>query len=64
MTRKHFIALAETVSKMYLPRGLCTDDQSDRQALRAYIAGELADACQQANSRFDRQRFLRACGVE
>ena len=51
MSRKHFIALARAVAAI-------ADPVNRRQ-----VAELLADVCAAANSRFDRQRFYSACGV-
>jgi hypothetical protein len=50
MTRKHFIALAQTVAAIETP------------AKRREQARINADICAQSNPRFDRARFLAACG--
>ena len=50
MTRKHFIALAERISRL--------DEPS-----RSHAAHAVADVCCQFNDNFDRVRFYRACGV-
>ncbi len=53
MTRKHFIELAELVKSMYV-------DEDERRRL----ASQLAGFCAQFNDRFDRGRFIRACGIK
>lgn len=53
MTRKHFAEIAATV-RDYLPAG------PDRDAYAHALAATLA----QFNPRFDRDRFLTACGVD
>lgn len=61
MTKRHFELIAETLRKT-LER---------EQSLNSPSAGgvrmsarELADVLGSTNSRFDKERFLRACGVE
>lgn len=60
-TRQHYKAIAEIIHKRLnlnqgtrrTPRFLYADD----------LAGDLADYFADSNSRFDRQKFLKACGV-
>ena len=51
MTRKHFKAIAATVSAIA--------DLAERQKQAEFQA----NICAQTNPRFDRARFLAACGV-
>jgi hypothetical protein len=51
MSRKHFKAIAAAIAAIL--------DPSDRRR----IAEALADVCRESNPRFDRARFLAACGV-
>lgn len=51
MSRKHFVALAQEISKI--------QDARERQV----AAEAVANACAEHNDRFDRQRFLQACGA-
>ncbi len=53
MTRKHFQALAAIVAK-------CESSTSDDVHWR--LANDMADFCAQQNTRFDRDRFMVACG--
>jgi len=46
MTRKHFIALANAIRN--------SNDLDD-------VVGMVADVCSEANSNFDRDRFIDAC---
>lgn len=55
MSKKDFELIARTVLMTY---GTVTKDQ------RAEIAGLFADALAGTNPRFNRSRFLRACGAE
>ncbi len=52
MSKKHFNALAARIACI-------ADAKAREEAARA-----VADACIEFNGRFDRARFLRACGVE
>ena len=52
MSRKHFTAIAEAISRIENP------------VSRKEAAYAMASVCAESNGRFDRARFLRACGVE
>lgn len=63
MTKKHFIALANALQfakpcKIAEPQGF---KARQRQWIRDCKA--IASACATANSNFDRERFLSACGL-
>lgn len=61
MTRKHFEAIAAAVLEVRdVPRIHYTS--LEREILDT-MADKLADVCAGSNGRFDRGRFLRACGV-
>lgn len=51
MTKKHFEAIAAVLK-----------DAKDATNGQSYIAGRLADYFASQNPRFDKARFLRACG--
>jgi hypothetical protein len=51
MTRKHFKIIAAEVANI--------SDPVERQD----IANIFADICKAGNARFDRQRFMAACGL-
>lgn len=51
MTRKHYVALAESIRHI--------DDIDARKA----AAQAVADVCKRDNAAFDRARFFVACGV-
>jgi hypothetical protein len=50
MSRKHFAALAAAIAAI------------ENKKARQQAAERIADACRQFNARFDRERFMRACG--
>ncbi len=54
MTRKDFELIARVLKDII---------QTDTRHLE-YIAAEFADALKSTNANFDRERFLKACGVE
>jgi hypothetical protein len=51
MTRKHFIIMAAEVAAL-----------TDREQAKR-LAEQLASICKAQNKRFDRARFMTACGV-
>lgn len=57
MTKKHFEAFAQ-VLRPYVERA----DEQDRTTVLS-IVETIADTFQYENPRFDRARFLRACGL-
>ena len=65
MTKRHFIAIAATFKREL---ELMTDTDSSHTAAEyaavCAIARHLATTFADVNPRFDRARFLRACGVE
>ena len=60
MTRKHFIHLARVLKHMK------PSNQDDPMAQRKWKEGcdEIATLCYSHNSRFDKRKFLIACGVD
>lgn len=63
MTKKHFEAIAAILNSFYIvPRGV--PSRALEAAAVSGIAEEMADLFAQENPRFDRARFLKACGVE
>lgn len=54
MTQKHFIALAALVASVKEQGGSIGYEK---------LANDLADICAESNERFDRTRFLAACGA-
>jgi hypothetical protein len=55
MTKKHFIQLAKIIDQF---------NWTDTYDQRARMANTIADMLAGENPRFDRGRFLAACGVE
>ena len=56
MTRMHFEAIARAVRETVYRCSL-NGNQAEM------LARLMADTCEEFNPRFDRERFLRACGV-
>lgn len=59
MTKKHFIQLANMIKER-----MATAEGSKEVSALVGIAKDMADMFQAENSRFDRCRFLSACGVK
>ena len=57
MTRKHYVAIAEILRAR---KGIW----STAELARKDIAERIADTMANDNPRFDRARFLKACGVQ
>lgn len=65
MTRKHLIALAACIKEAQRYNPWQSIAAAEAAALmRRTIARNLADTCALENPRFDRARFLTACGVD
>jgi len=62
MTRKDYVAIAAAVLRAR--NGLCTYQQVDPRAAISEVSCRIADVMAQDNPRFDRARFLQACGVQ
>jgi hypothetical protein len=56
LQHRHFSFIAAVIAAM-------PDHAPSLRAQRASCASAFADACTQSNPRFDRARFLKACGV-
>lgn len=56
MNRKHFETIAGTIRE--------ARDHETVDAALNYVARQLAYMCREENSRFDRDKFFTACGVE
>jgi hypothetical protein len=61
MTRKDYVMIAEVIKTQIEMSVKFGEEES--QAGAENIARDLADALQADNARFDRARFLVACGV-
>lgn len=63
MTRKHFEAIANAIRQH---RELCSEKPKRNAGLATLesLAWDIAGFFEGENPRFDRARFLRACGVE
>jgi hypothetical protein len=61
MTRKDYVMIAEVIKTQIEMSVKFGEEES--QAGAENIARDLADALQADNDRFDRARFLTACGV-
>ena len=59
MTRKDYIAIASAIR-----RQAEADAQKGGHTITQNIAWNIADVMKQDNMRFDRARFLNACGVQ
>ena len=60
MTRKDYVLIAQTLSDLMKDFNNCGDDSVSL----SLVAEELADTLANDNPRFDRARFLDACGVK
>lgn len=58
MTRKDYVALARIIADAR------NAGDSAEEAMREKIAQRMADMCAADNPRFDKERFLRDCGVK
>jgi hypothetical protein len=59
MTRKDYVLIADTLANLMSDFNNGGEDSISL----SLVAQELADALQADNDRFDRERFLTACGV-
>lgn len=66
MTRKDYVLIADAVrsTKPVSGPGLSAAELTGQQAQYEWTAGVLAGRLAVTNPRFDRQRFLTACGVQ
>ena len=53
LQHRHFSFIAATIAEV-----------SDSNRLRSFMAEHFANACAATNPRFDRARFLKACGAQ
>lgn len=63
MQKRHFEMIARTI-KARMDQGNSAPAMAWRKAALEEIARDFADELEQQNDRFDRDRFLTACGVE
>ena len=66
MTRKDYVAIAAAIAltRDYIARTEPEENQIDMRDGAALAAEHIANVMAQDNPRFDRQRFLKACGVQ
>lgn len=64
MTRKDYVAIAKAISDGQFIDLRTNGEVAVSVLTRAKIARQLADAMSRDNPRFDRDRFLAACGVQ
>ena len=57
MTRKDYVAIADLIDELY------SSGECDNNTLEEVARG-IARLCARGNERFDRIRFLEACGIE
>lgn len=63
MTRKDCVAIALAISDGALINCITNADVAMNVITRAKIARQLAETMSRDNPRFDRARFLKACGI-
>lgn len=66
MTKKDYILIAKSVWRSGYAKDVTEKDSIKRragEAMRRLIAIDLASSLQAENSKFDRARFMEACGV-
>jgi len=64
MTRKDYIAIAAALKAAWAPQWATDIMPTSPEEMRLDIIGRLADHLANDNPRFDRSRFLSACGIE
>lgn len=62
-TRQHYKAIAEIIKTEYTAFDNTGEDDTEGKHATNSIAGHLAYYFGQKNPRFDRQKFLDACGI-
>jgi hypothetical protein len=55
MGRRHYVAMTESISRMVFP------SEGERLVFVERVADMLESAAKDTDSRFDRERFLKAC---
>lgn len=63
MTRQHFKAIADALNEVRTTVVMTRNPLLAKHAALDAAAHNLADACAEFNPRFDRDKFLKACGV-
>jgi hypothetical protein len=63
MTRKDYVLIAESIKGAINYEGNFNENKDKAEALN-YLALRLSSAFENDNPRFDRDRFLTACGVK
>ena len=64
MTRKDFVRIAAMINGHECPMGSNLDRLGGQNQSRIECAEKMADIFAADNARFDRAKFLKACGVE
>ena len=64
MTRKDYVAIAAAISDGALVNCATQAEVQMQATVRSKIARQLAEGMAADNPRFDRARFLKACGVQ
>lgn len=62
MTRKHFILIASILKKYYT----CETTKGNLLCKQAFfeLISDFTTLCESENAQFDKDRFLKACGIE
>jgi hypothetical protein len=63
MTKKDYILIAEVIKQCHPVSSMPKEWRNGCESAMSYIARHLADEMKKDNSRFNRERFLNACGV-
>ena len=65
MTRKDYVAIAKAINDaMAHERRICPQDAlAQSEHICRALAGNIANTVARDNPRFDRERFLKACGI-
>ena len=64
MTRQDFNYLADLLKCTWPHNGDTEHCQHEREQQHRYVVREMAEWLRATNPRFDRERFLQACGME
>lgn len=63
-TRQHYKAIAEIIKSEYTAFDGTGEDDSEGKDATIKIARKLADYFEPENPRFDRNKFMTACGLD